>query len=371
MIATPNLNGDYLSDALAAQVGGIGIAPGGNINYETGHAIFEATHGTAPKYADLDKVNPGSVILSGCMMFRYLGWREVADAHRGRAGEDDRPEARDLRLRAADGRGARPQDVGVRRRDHREPLIRMGRRLPWCPRGGRRRPPPAAGLRPDRRTSRRSYAHPYHYYRGALLDRRAPAALALRLHERRWRAVGRRVDAGPLYFLFMAARSGWAGPPAARARAQCVLEAGTAVLVARAGACAAGRARPLGRRRLRGLLAGGRAAQPPADRKRADVLLVGAIAAVIGLGLRETPRRARPVEDRRAGCSRGAGRRACSRRLRPRPRGRLRLPAAGAFLLALVRSRGALARARWAAAAGVVRSAGLVPIAPWWARNWW
>ena len=80
VLATPNLNGDYLSDALAAQVGGIGIAPGGNINYETGHAIFEATHGTAPKYADLDKVNPGSVILSGCMMFRYLGWREAADA---------------------------------------------------------------------------------------------------------------------------------------------------------------------------------------------------------------------------------------------------------------------------------------------------
>jgi isocitrate dehydrogenase len=80
VIATPNLNGDYLSDALAAQVGGIGIAPGGNINYETGHAIFEATHGTAPKYADLDKVNPGSVILSGCMMFRHLGWVEAADA---------------------------------------------------------------------------------------------------------------------------------------------------------------------------------------------------------------------------------------------------------------------------------------------------
>ena len=79
VIATPNLNGDYLSDALAAQVGGIGIAPGGNINYETGHAIFEATHGTAPKYADLDKVNPGSVILSGVMMLRYLGWREAAD----------------------------------------------------------------------------------------------------------------------------------------------------------------------------------------------------------------------------------------------------------------------------------------------------
>jgi isocitrate dehydrogenase len=80
IIATPNLNGDYLSDALAAQVGGIGIAPGGNINYETGHAIFEATHGTAPKYADLDKVNPGSVILSGCMMLRYMRWVEAADA---------------------------------------------------------------------------------------------------------------------------------------------------------------------------------------------------------------------------------------------------------------------------------------------------
>jgi isocitrate dehydrogenase len=79
VIATPNLNGDYLSDALAAQVGGIGIAPGGNINYVTGHAVFEATHGTAPKYADQDKVNPGSVILSGEMMFRHLGWTEVSD----------------------------------------------------------------------------------------------------------------------------------------------------------------------------------------------------------------------------------------------------------------------------------------------------
>ena len=79
VIATLNLNGDYLSDALAAQVGGIGIAPGGNINYVTGHAIFEATHGTAPKYANLDKVNPGSVVLSGEMMFRYLGWPEAAD----------------------------------------------------------------------------------------------------------------------------------------------------------------------------------------------------------------------------------------------------------------------------------------------------
>jgi isocitrate dehydrogenase len=78
VLATMNLNGDYLSDALAAQVGGIGIAPGGNINYEKGHAIFEATHGTAPKYADMDKVNPGSVILSGEMMFKYLGWPEAA-----------------------------------------------------------------------------------------------------------------------------------------------------------------------------------------------------------------------------------------------------------------------------------------------------
>jgi len=79
VIATLNLNGDYLSDALAAQVGGIGIAPGGNINYNSGHAIFEATHGTAPKYANQDRVNPGSVVLSGEMMFRYLGWTEAAD----------------------------------------------------------------------------------------------------------------------------------------------------------------------------------------------------------------------------------------------------------------------------------------------------
>ena len=79
VIATMNLNGDYLSDALAAQIGGIGIAPGGNVNYVTGHAIFEATHGTAPKYADQDKVNPGSVILSGVLMFQYMKWNEVAD----------------------------------------------------------------------------------------------------------------------------------------------------------------------------------------------------------------------------------------------------------------------------------------------------
>ena len=79
VIATLNLNGDYVSDALAAQVGGIGIAPGANINYVTGHAIFEATHGTAPKYAGKDMVNPGSVILSGEMMLRYMGWTEAAD----------------------------------------------------------------------------------------------------------------------------------------------------------------------------------------------------------------------------------------------------------------------------------------------------
>jgi isocitrate dehydrogenase len=80
VIATLNLNGDYISDALAAQVGGIGIAPGGNINYETGHAVFEATHGTAPKYAGQDRVNPGSVILSGVMMLEHLGWTEAAAA---------------------------------------------------------------------------------------------------------------------------------------------------------------------------------------------------------------------------------------------------------------------------------------------------
>lgn len=79
VIATLNLNGDYISDALAAQVGGIGIAPGANINYQTGHAVFEATHGTAPKYAGQDKVNPGSVILSGVLMLEYLGWQEAAD----------------------------------------------------------------------------------------------------------------------------------------------------------------------------------------------------------------------------------------------------------------------------------------------------
>jgi isocitrate dehydrogenase len=80
VVATMNLNGDYISDALAAQVGGIGIAPGANINYDTGVAVFEATHGTAPKYANLDKVNPSSLVLSGVMMFEYMGWQEVADS---------------------------------------------------------------------------------------------------------------------------------------------------------------------------------------------------------------------------------------------------------------------------------------------------
>jgi isocitrate dehydrogenase len=80
VVATMNLNGDYLSDAMAAQVGGIGIAPGANINYETGHSVFEATHGTAPKYAGLDKVNPGSLLLSAVLMLEYMGWQEAADS---------------------------------------------------------------------------------------------------------------------------------------------------------------------------------------------------------------------------------------------------------------------------------------------------
>ena len=140
VIATTNLNGDYLSDALAAQVGGIGIAPGANINYVTGHAVFEATHGTAPKYADLDKVNPGSVILSGEMMLRYMGWTEAADAIISRDGQDHRPEDRDLRLRAPDGRRERSEVLGVRRRADPQHVRRvfvasrtpaLGRRFPF------------------------------------------------------------------------------------------------------------------------------------------------------------------------------------------------------------------------------------------------
>ena len=123
VIATLNLNGDYLSDALAAQVGGIGIAPGGNINYTTGHAVFEATHGTAPKYANLDKVNPGSVILSGVMMLEHLGWTGAAARIVSGAREDDRAEGRHLRFRAPDGRREGGRVLGLRRRDHRQPLI--------------------------------------------------------------------------------------------------------------------------------------------------------------------------------------------------------------------------------------------------------
>ena len=122
VIATTNLNGDYLSDALAAQVGGIGIAPGGNINYVTGHGIFEATHGTAPKYAGQDKVNPGSVILSGVMMYEHLGWQDAADDIVRGARGDDRRQDRHLRLRPVDGRCDAGQDFRVRRRDRRASL---------------------------------------------------------------------------------------------------------------------------------------------------------------------------------------------------------------------------------------------------------
>ena len=117
VVATTNLNGDYLSDALAAQVGGIGIAPGANINYLTGHAIFEATHGTAPKYADQDKVNPGSVILSGVLMFEHLGWQEVADGIIRGMDQDDREQDRDLRFRAPDDRRKAAQVLGIRQGD--------------------------------------------------------------------------------------------------------------------------------------------------------------------------------------------------------------------------------------------------------------
>ena len=122
VIATTNLNGDYLSDALAAQVGGIGIAPGANINYVTGHGIFEATHGTAPKYAGQDKVNPGSVLLSGVLMFEHLGWQDAADDIVAGARGDHRRQDRDLRLRPPDGGRHRGQDLGVRLR-HRRPAL--------------------------------------------------------------------------------------------------------------------------------------------------------------------------------------------------------------------------------------------------------
>ena len=114
VIATTNLNGDYLSDALAAQVGGIGIAPGGNINYDTGHAVFEATHGTAPKYAGRDMVNPGSLVLSAEMMLRYMGWKEAADRDHLGDGRRHRQQERHLRLRAADGQRQPGVVLGVR-----------------------------------------------------------------------------------------------------------------------------------------------------------------------------------------------------------------------------------------------------------------
>ena len=122
VIATTNLNGDYLSDALAAQVGGIGIAPGGNINYVTGHGIFEATHGTAPKYAGQDKVNPGSLLLSGVLMFEHLRLAGSRRRHRACARGHDRRQDRDLRLRPPDGRRHRGQVLGVRP-GHRRPPV--------------------------------------------------------------------------------------------------------------------------------------------------------------------------------------------------------------------------------------------------------
>ncbi len=127
VIATTNLNGDYLSDALAAQVGGIGIAPGGNINYVTGHGVFEATHGTAPKYAGQDKVNPSSVLLSGVMMFEHLGLDEGSRRHRARPRSGDRREDRDLRLRPPDGGRHRGEDQPVRP-SHRRPPVTTRRR---------------------------------------------------------------------------------------------------------------------------------------------------------------------------------------------------------------------------------------------------
>ena len=125
VMATMNLNGDYLSDALAAQVGGIGIAPGANINYVTGHAIFEATHGTAPKYADQDKVNPGSVILSGILMFEHMGWQEVADAIVRGMSKTIANKDSDLRFRAADDRRQAAQVLGVRQGDRRQHLVAL------------------------------------------------------------------------------------------------------------------------------------------------------------------------------------------------------------------------------------------------------
>ncbi len=141
VIATTNLNGDYLSDALAAQVGGIGIAPGANINYVTGHGIFEATHGTAPKYAGQDKVNPGSVLLSGVLMFEHLGWNDAAVGHRARAGGDHRRQGRDLRLRPPDGGRHRGQVLRVRL-GHRRPPLADRQNTTVGPAACRKGPPP-------------------------------------------------------------------------------------------------------------------------------------------------------------------------------------------------------------------------------------
>ena len=118
VLATPNLNGDYLSDAIAAEVGGVGIAPGANIGDDV--ALFEATHGTAPKYTNLDKVNPGSLLFSGVMMLEYMGWHEAADLITRGLREDARSEDRDLRLRPPDGRRDGGQDQRVRHGDHRQ-----------------------------------------------------------------------------------------------------------------------------------------------------------------------------------------------------------------------------------------------------------
>ena len=120
MIPCCNLTGDLISDALAAQVGGIGIAPGANINYDTGHALFEATHGTAPKYAGQDKVNPGSVILSGEMMLRYMGWNEAADRIIAGLEKTLDAEGGHLRLRPPDGGGEGGEVLRVRHRHHQE-----------------------------------------------------------------------------------------------------------------------------------------------------------------------------------------------------------------------------------------------------------
>ena len=122
VIATMNLNGDYISDALAAQVGGIGIAPGANINYVTGHGVFEATHGTAPRYAGQDKVNPSSVLLSGALMFEHLGWQGRRRRHHRRGGGHYRRRDRDLRLRPAHRGRHRGEVLGVRRGHSRPPL---------------------------------------------------------------------------------------------------------------------------------------------------------------------------------------------------------------------------------------------------------